>query len=89
MEQFGNTTQPLNESRTRLYVAPLRFDHELLLADAALKGWSDAELARKAGVSRMVVSRLRRGADRRSSFAKLAGALDQPLSRYIVREVAA
>lgn len=85
MAQVGNTTQPLNELRTRPYVAPLRFDHELLLADAALKGWSDAELARKAGVSRMVVSRLRRGADRRSSFAKLAAALDQPLSRYVVR----
>lgn len=64
------------------------FDVAKLLADAALLGWSDGELARQAEVSGATIWRLRRGSARRSTLAKLAAAVGHPLSRYLLAEVA-
>lgn len=81
-----NTVQ--SEMRTeQRQIKPLGFDTALLLSDAAERGWTDAELARRARVSGTAIYRLRRGAARPSTLAKLAKALGEPLRRYLIAEV--
>ena len=63
------------------------FNHELLERDAAREGLNGSNLARKARVSQMTVSRFFRGGTIKPGTAKkLARALKQPLERYIVSD---
>lgn len=62
------------------------YNVELLRDDLALKGWRASDLARRAGVSDMAVSRfLRREAQNPRTVKKLAKALGRPLGRYLIR----
>lgn len=70
----------------RLTAAPIRFDARLMSEDAALKGWSKSDLARKARVSDMTVIRFLRGASQTAPTAKkLARALGHDVGRYLIR----
>jgi len=63
----------------------IRFDGSQMERDCAAKGWSGSELARRAKVSQMTVSRVFRGGAVRPETAKrLATALGQDLARYLV-----
>lgn len=87
--QSENTTRLLAQKTTRQYVPHVRYDVPQLLRDAGGEGWSDSDFARRAGVKRSTVSRMRRyGSTRPATFAKLAQALGQPMDRYILSEAA-
>lgn len=59
----------------------------LLELDMRLKGWINADLARAAKVSPPTLTRFLRGEIQSArTAAKLAKALGQPLSRYVVSE---
>lgn len=62
---------------------------ELLKFDAHRKGWSGTTLAAKARISQMSVSRIyRNGRCLPRTLKKLAGALEEPVDRYLINEVA-
>ena len=64
------------------------YDIDRLAEDMTLKGWRAAELARRAGVSKMTTSRVFSGTATTPTMAKLAGALGYSLRRYYVRRAA-
>jgi transcriptional regulator with XRE-family HTH domain len=66
----------------------VRFDFGLMQRDAAAKGWNGSQLAERAGVSQMTVSRFFRGGTiRPGTAAKLARAIGRPVERYIVSSI--
>lgn len=68
----------------------VNFDVEKLAADMAAKGWKATDLARKADVSDMAVSRFfRREAKNPRTVKKLAKALGYSVRRYILESVRA
>lgn len=66
--------------------AIVRFNHQLLAEDAAARGWSPAELARRAGVADMTVYRVLDGVHQTApTIKKLARALGhKDARRYII-----
>jgi len=63
------------------------YDVDLLQRDMTAKGWLPIDLARKAGVSHMTVSRFISGESQTPRMAKrLANALGFPLRRYLFAE---
>ena len=61
------------------------YDVTLMREDTRARGWLPIDLARKARVSHMTVSRFFSGERRTPRTAKkLAAALGQPLSRYLI-----
>ena len=60
------------------------YDIDRLAEDMAVKGWRAAELARRAGVSKMTTSRVFAGAPSAPTMAKLAGALGYSVRRYLL-----
>jgi plasmid maintenance system antidote protein VapI len=63
----------------------VRFDSALMQRDAALLGWNGSELAKRAHVSQMTVSRFFRGGTiRPGTAAKLARAIGRRIERYVV-----
>jgi transcriptional regulator with XRE-family HTH domain len=63
-----------------------RYNLELMVADMTLRGWNDSDLADKAALSKMTVSRFMTGKAQTARVAKkLAGALGRSVSRYLVR----
>ncbi len=61
------------------------FNVQLMADDMALKGWTRAELARRARVADMTVIRFFRGEGQTAPTAKkIADALGRPLKRYLV-----
>lgn len=65
-----------------------RFDFGLLERDALARAWSPSELARRAGVTRQVVSKYFTRSSIRPdpvTVEKLAIALGYPLARYMLR----
>ena len=65
--------------------ASVRFDHHLMAEDTALKGWTPAELARRAGVADMTAYRFLDGTSQTPPTAKkLARALGHSLRRYLI-----
>lgn len=63
----------------------VEYDLDLLLADCAAKGWDDKDLAAKARVSKMRVSRFFDGSFQTPKTAKaFAEALGRSVRRYIV-----
>jgi transcriptional regulator with XRE-family HTH domain len=65
--------------------APPAFNVALLQDDMAAKGWLPIDLARKAAVSHMTVSRFLSGERRTARTAKkLATALGQSVRRYLI-----
>jgi transcriptional regulator with XRE-family HTH domain len=69
----------------RRAVGTIQFDVHLIAEDAALRGWSSSELARRAEVSGMTVLRVFRG-ERQTpgTIAKLADALGYSVRRYLI-----
>ena len=66
------------------------YDIARLAEDMAARGWLPAELARRAGVSKMTVSRvLRQAAQTAPTMAKLADALGYSTRRYLISKRAA
>lgn len=62
-----------------------RYDIELMRDDLALKGWRPSDLARKAKVSDMAVSRfLRRESQNPRTAKQLAKALGFSVRRYLI-----
>lgn len=62
-----------------------RYDVGLLVDDMALKGWLPTDLARKARVSDMTVSRFLRAESQTAKTAKkLADALGHSIRRYLI-----
>lgn len=66
---------------------PTTYDVALMRADLAARGWLPIDLARRAGVSHMTVSRFLSG-ERQTprSAKKLATALGRSLRRYLVSD---
>lgn len=63
----------------------MEFDVDLMVEDMTAKGWLPTDLARRAKVSDMTVSRFLRGHTQTARTAgKLAKALGQAVRRYIV-----
>ena len=63
----------------------IRFDHELMAEDMALRGWSKVDLARRAGVADMTVIRFLRGdCQTAKSAKKLSRALGYSVRRYLI-----
>jgi len=73
-------------STTRLDVAaPIRFNAQLMAEDLAMKGWTKAEFAERAGVTDMTVIRFLRGERQTAITAKkLAKALGYTSRRYLL-----
>lgn len=62
-----------------------RYDVGLMVDDMALRGWLPTDLARKAHVSDMTVSRFLRGESQTAKTAKkLADALGHSIRRYLI-----
>ena len=62
-----------------------RFNGQLMAEDCAVKGWTKAELAERAGVSDMTVIRFLRGHSQTGPTAKaLADALGEEVGRYLI-----
>lgn len=70
---------------TSLIVAPrVTYDVELMVHDLAAKGWMKKDLASRAGVSAMAVTRFLRGERQTPRMAKkLASALGYSVRRYL------
>lgn len=66
----------------------VRIDRAAIIHDMALRGWTQRELARRARVSEMRVSRVLTGqSSPQGVAAALAEALGQPVSRYVTVDV--
>jgi len=66
----------------------IRIDRQAIIHDMALRGWTQRELARRAKVTEMQVSRLLTGqAATQRVAAKLAKTLGQPVGRYVSVDV--
>lgn len=62
-----------------------RYRVDLMADDMALRGWLKSDLARRAGVSAMSVTRFFRGEGQTAPLAKkLAKALGHSLRRYLI-----
>lgn len=63
----------------------IRFNAQLMAEDLALKGWSKAQLAQRAGCADMTVYRFLSGERQTGKTAKkLAKALGFPARRYLI-----
>jgi transcriptional regulator with XRE-family HTH domain len=70
---------------TSIEPAPVSYDVALMAEDMAAKGFMRTDLARKAGVSAMAVTRFMTGERRTARMAKkLAVALGYSVRRYLV-----
>jgi transcriptional regulator with XRE-family HTH domain len=70
-------------SKRRLRPRP-RFNTTLIGADMALKGWNGRDLARRARVSDMTISRFFAGEQSPKTAGRIARALGQTIERYFV-----
>lgn len=60
-----------------------RYSVDRIVADMALRGWNNSDLARAAGVSSMTIGRFLSGQHQTpGTAARIAQALDRPLRRY-------
>jgi transcriptional regulator with XRE-family HTH domain len=65
--------------------ATIRFNHHRMAEDIALKGWTPADVARRAGVADMTVYRFLNGTHQTAPTAKkLARALGRSVRRYLI-----
>lgn len=63
----------------------IRFDTRRLREDMVLRGWNKVDLAKRAGVDDMTITRfLNRKHQTAKSAYKIADALGYPVSRYII-----
>lgn len=65
-----------------------RFDTKKVVADMALRGWNNTDLAREAGLSGQTISRFLRGDQSAKVAKKIALALGYTPARYFVRVAA-
>jgi hypothetical protein len=80
-----DTTKKSTRPRRVTAGSRIQFDTDRMVADIALRGWSNADLARHAKVSEASVMRFLRGQGQTSPMCdKLARALGRSIKRYFV-----
>lgn len=62
----------------------VRYDVERVVADMALRGWMNVDLARAASISGMTVTRFLRGEQTARTAERIARALGYSVKRYLL-----